>query len=296
MPDTLPEKPVYRRYEGPDSRTDIDPNVAVKPTAVDYAMAEAAEDAQSGLPPRKEDESWKKRYGDLRSFAQKKEDKLKNDIKEREKYIQELQLSLEQAKKTTGGFIPTSEVELTEWSKANPEAYTIIRSIAAKEKEEEIKRLQLEITDLKGDFSEKTQEVAKAKLEAKHPDLYELAADKNFWAWIREQDDGEELENALTKTFDVAKADRILRTYKLENGLTSKDKQPKRNDKLAAAMDVSTRGSMPNIEPGRNYVFKESDISKMNDREYEANAEAIAKAQHDGKILMDITARSSIRA
>lgn len=289
---TQPTKPVFKRYEGEDAHPEMEPNVSVKLTAVDYAIKEAEEDSKAGLPPRQDDESWKKRYGDLRSYSQKKEDKYKSDLKKYEEHIQALEANLQQAKKATGGFIPISEEEFSQWAKENQDAYRIIRSIASKEKEEEIDQLKNELDAMKAEFGEEKAEAAKKLLEARHPDMYDLSNTKEFWEWIDSKPKW--YREALTNSFNVDEADEVLKVYKLDTGLSSSKSKPvkKSDNRLAAAMDVSTPSSGPQIEPNRQYIFKESDIQAMKDHEYEKLEPEITKAYHEGKVMLDVTNRT----
>mgnify|MGYP003632779142 CR=1 FL=1 len=70
-------------------------------------------------------------------------------------------------------------------------------------------------------------------------------------------------------------------------GISTK-KVTAKNKSLDAAKSVATNKGNPNTSSEVS-VFKESDIEKMSDREYEVNQEEITKAIQNGKFIYDLT-------
>jgi hypothetical protein len=74
--------------------------------------------------------------------------------------------------------------------------------------------------------------------------------------------------------------------FKIDNDMTL---SAKRKSKKAAASSV-TKGSRSRPDAsGQQGVFKESEITKMSDKEFEENEKLIMEAQRKGKFIYDVT-------
>jgi precorrin-2 methylase len=77
-----------------------------------------------------------------------------------------------------------------------------------------------------------------------------------------------------------------LDLYKIDNGLTPSDKKNKRK----AAASVVNKGSKTQVDAEELAdTIRESDIEKMSDAQYAANAEKINAAIRSGKMIYDLS-------
>jgi hypothetical protein len=122
-------------------------------------------------PTTAEERSFKKRYGDLRRYSQKKE----HDF---QKQIDELKSQLDASTKKQIK-LPKSEEELDAWVKEYPDVAGIVETIAIKKAKEQANALEERIKKVDEMQANALREKAEVALLKKHPDF----------ADIREQDE-----------------------------------------------------------------------------------------------------------
>ena len=210
-------------------------------------------------PVSKEEETFKKRYSDLRRHSQKLADDLK-----------ELQAKLKSSTSVDAG-LPTAE-EAAEWVKANPKAAAIIRSIASNETSSNLDDVQA----IKEKLNRAEQE---AKINKAHPDFEQITSENEFHDWADEQP---ESVQRLIFSNDAADVIWAVSQYK-------KDTTKAPSAKKEAAKAVSSKAS--SVEPADQSKgrFTESQISKMSMSEYEKNEAAIQEAISSGKFVYDLS-------
>lgn len=208
-------------------------------------------------PLSKEEESFKKRYSDLRRHNQKVVDELK-----------EAQSTLANSKRQSVG-LPTAE-EAEEWMKSNPKAAAIIRSIALNETSSGT----TEISAIKEKLNRAEQE---ARILKVHPDFEEITAQNEFHNWAEEQP-----ESVQKLIFSTAADDVIwsLKQYKKDIA-----KVPDAKKEAARAVSSKASKAAPGDE-GRGH-FTESQVAKMSMSEYEQHEDAIQKAIQSGTFVYD---------
>ena len=209
-------------------------------------------------PPSKEEETFKKRYSDLRRHNQKVVDDLK-----------EAQAKLSQASRQSAGLPSVEEAE--EWMKANPKAAAIIRSIAHNETSsgsEEISAIR--------------EKLDRAELEARilkvHPDFDEITAPDEFHNWADAQP-----ESVQKLIFSKNSADDVI--WAISQYKKDIAKTPDAKKEAAKAVSSKASKAAPGDEgKGR---FSESQVAKMSMSEYEKHEVAIQEAIQSGTFVYD---------
>jgi len=224
-----------------------------------------------------EDETFKKRYGDLRRHMQEKE-------AERQRELEELKRQLHAAQ--TGQIrMPASEDEVEEWSKQYPEFRSRLDTIISKEVKKAVGTLQGELSRLKERDEEVEKEKAFLALKKRHPDVEDLfKKNSDFHKWLSAQSERDQA--AIYRSLDVDDASFVIEKYKLQ---AKKSPSKVEDDRPAAARVVRT-ASEPTIPSSiGDYEFSESMIENMSTREYEANETKIMDAIRKGKFLYDLS-------
>jgi len=209
----------------------------------------------------KEEETFKKRYSDLRRHNQKVAEQLKAVEAEVEK--------LRKQKPDVG--LPSAE-EAEEWAKANPKAAAIIRAIAT----EQVAPSSQEVLEIKAKLNRAEQEALILKT---HNDFHEVVQSDAFQDWAEDQPEGMQ---KLIFSGDAKDVIWALGQYKKENASS------KVNPNKEAAKAVSkTSTSAPDTKTkGR---FSESQVQKMSMSEYEKFADDIAKSMREGNFVYDLS-------
>lgn len=212
-------------------------------------------------PLSKEEETFKKRYGDLRRHSQKKENELERKIKELEQKL-ENQASM-----------PTSKSQVKDWVEKNPDFAAIITALA----EEQATKQN---TQIKDSLNELKLEEEKNKIRKVHSDYDEIVATDEFLDWVDEQPTP--VQDAI---YDGGSKDVIwaLNTYKRIKGIKPVDPV---KDAARTASKRSTSAEPRVTTEGR---FTESQVQAMTVQEYEVNQAAINEAIRKGTFIYDIS-------
>ena len=225
----------------------------------------------------KEEESFKKRYGDVRRHLATKE-------KEFNARIQELETQLSKATKNEL-VLPKSEEEIAEWTKKYPDVAAIVETIADKKARDRSSDLDKRLQEIETLRETATKEKAEAELMALHPDFADIREDDAFHDWADEQPKW--VQDALYENSDDAKSvSRVLDLYKQDKGI-SKDKA-KSSSNLEAAKSIKSTKNVPQDDESKSYL-RESQVNKMSTKEYEKNADSIMEAIRSGKFIYDLS-------
>ena len=224
----------------------------------------------------KEEQSFKKRYGDLRRHMADKD-------KKTEERIQALEDQLSKAAKNEL-VLPKSEDEIAEWTKKYPDVAGIVETIADKKARERSSDLDKRLENIETMRVEAVKEKAEAELMKLHPDFSEIREDDKFHDWAEAQPKW--VQDALYENVDDAKSvARVIDLYKIDAGITTK----KSDNKKSAASAVNTRSkASPTADESNNY-WRESQVDKMSDKDYAKNQEAIMEAMRSGKFVYDLS-------
>ena len=258
-----------------------------EPTAQELAAEEALkareetspeENTQEVEPEGAEEQSFKKRYGDLRRHMQK-------TTEDRDKEITKLKEQLSAATKKEIK-LPKTDEEIESWAKEYPDVAKIVETIAMKKAAEQSKDIEDRLNALSEKERLTSRERAEMQLLQIHPDFEEIRDNPGFHAWAEEQPDY--IQSALYENDDDTRAAaRAIDLYKADMGV-SKKKKPSKKD---AAKAVTTKGSTtaPDSSLSDADSILESDVAKMSSVEFEKNEEVIHKAIRNGKFVYDIS-------
>lgn len=242
---------------------------------IDAIEAEAKEEVTLS----KEEESFKKRYGDLRRHMQDKEQEYK--IK-----FEQLQQQLDKAAKNEL-VLPKGEADIAAWAKKYPDVAAIVEAIADKKATERSSDLDNRLKEIEEMRSQAKRDKAEAELMGLHPDFTQIRSDDAFHDWAESQPKW--VQDALYENVDDAKSvARVIDLYKADMGIT-KQKTTSSDKAAASSVNARTRNT-PEADDSKAF-FRESQVNKMSTKEYEKNADAIMDAIRSGKFVYDVSGR-----
>lgn len=251
----------YKRKEEPDND-------------LTYSQELAQQEAPAEPEPQDAEEaSFKKRYGDLRRHTQQ-------IMAQKDQEIAKIKQQLETAAKGQIRF-PKTDEEIDQWSQKYPDVAKIVDTIARKRANEALEEGEKRLGHLKDLEQKLTRKEAEQQLYKLHPDFGDIRQDPAFHEWVAMQP--LYIQDALYKNnTDATAAARAIDLYKADTG------KRKTTSKRSAAEAVGrSTSSAPSAEGKAR--FSESQVSKMTDREYEANEEAILEAMRTGAFTYDLS-------
>jgi len=259
LEDEIAELERLENPEGEEEEVEEEEEV-VEEDVIEDDEEEAEE--ESSAPLSKEEESFKKRYSDLRRHNQKISDSLKE---------KEAELALVKKQKATAG-LPSAE-EAESWAKENPKAAAIIRALAS----EQTSVTSEELSQVKDKLNRAEQE---ARILKVHPDFESITSESEFHDWADEQP-----ERVQSLIFSKSADDVIWAVSQYKKEMLGE----KPNMKKEAAKSVSSKSTSAEPKSQSKGHFTESMVSKMSMQEYEKNEEAITKAMRDGTFTYDLS-------
>ena len=271
--DTIMQKPVrYQRAE--PTMQELAADEAIKEREGTTENSETVEQAASGP----EDESFKKRYGDLRRHMQK-------TTEAKDKELSDLKKQLSAATKKEMK-LPKTDEEIDAWASEYPDVAKIVETIAMKKAVEQNKDIEERLNSLSERERLTSRERAEMELLQIHPDFTEIRDNPEFHDWAEEQPDY--IQKALYENEDDPRAAaRAIDLYKADMGLKTPKKKTSKKD-AARAVNVKSSTTPDNNATGSNNIL-ESEVAKMTSQEYSANEDAISKAIRSGNFVYDVS-------
>ncbi len=271
--DTIMQKPVrYQRAE--PTMQELAADEALKEREGTTEDSETVEQAASGP----EDESFKKRYGDLRRHMQK-------TTEAKDKELSDLKKQLSAATKKEMK-LPKSDEEIDAWASEYPDVAKIVETIAMKKAVEQNKDIEERLNSLSERERLTSRERAEMELLQIHPDFTEIRDNPEFHDWAEEQPDY--IQKALYENEDDPRAAaRAIDLYKADMGVKTTKKKTSKKD-AAKAVNVKSSTTPDNNATGSNSIL-ESEVAKMTSQEYSANEDAISKAIRSGNFVYDVS-------
>lgn len=227
----------------------------------DEPEVKAPEPKKEEAPLSQEEETFKKRYSDLRRHSQKQADQ----IKQLEARIE----AMENNKNSPD--LPSAE-EAEAWAKANPKAAAIIRALA----NEQVAPKNDDVLAIKQELERNKQEI---RIKKVHPDFEDITSDDAFHDWAEAQ------TQSVQKLIYEGDADDVIWALSLYKKEIAKDTSHKDAAKAVSKKAVSTA---PNDDGGKR-TFTESQVQKMTLQEYEKNETAIQEAVKNGSFVYDLS-------
>lgn len=234
---------------------------------------ESEEKEESDENLSREEKSFKKRYGDLRRHMADKEKEWKEQM--------ELNTSAPLR-------APSSDEDIEAWAEKYPDVAAIVETIASKKADEKFAVAEERLRE----YDEAAYEVERTRAETtirkSHSDFDELRDSDKFHDWVEDQPKW--VRDALYENSDdAASVVRVIDLYKVDNNMTPAAKKKANKD---AAKTVSKRGTPAVDSDGDNQMIKESQVSKMTDKQFEDNYEKIQAAMASGKFVYDVTGKA----
>jgi hypothetical protein len=240
---------------------------------------EPQESRQEEVKLSKEEESFKKRYGDLRRHMQEKEQEYKLEL-------EKIKAQLDKSAKNEL-VLPKSEEEIAAWAKKYPDVAAIVEAIADKKASERSSDLDKRLKEIEELRVQAKKDKAEAELMSLHPDFAEIRAADEFHEWAESQPKW--VQDALYENVDDARSvARVIDLYKADKGI-AKQKTTSSDKAAASSVNAKTRNT-PEADESKAY-FRESQVNKMSTKEYEKNADAIMDAIRSGKFIYDVSGR-----
>lgn len=274
----IPTKTIKYKKDRSDETAELERLEKERTGILEQQKAESEDKAETETLDA-EEKTFKKRYGDLRRFTQKKEEEYNARIRDLEDKVS---LKAREAIK-----LPKSDEELAAWSKEYPEVAKVIETIASKKAKEFDASLEKRLQSIAEKEADANRKTAEAVLLQIHPDFEEIRADQNFHDWVNEQPKW--VQQALYENdTDGKAAARAIDLYKVDMNIATKKKSTDKN----AAASVTTRGQSANVANAKSdqtNQWKESQVAKMRPQEYSKNEEAIMTAIKSGNFIYDVT-------
>jgi hypothetical protein len=228
-------------------------------------------------PLDREEETFKKRYGDIRKHLADKE-------REFETKLEQMKSQLDLASRNEL-VLPKSDSDIEAWAKKYPDVAGIVEAIADRKAAERSGDLDNRLKEIEKLRTQATKEKAEVELMKLHPDFSDIREDNAFHDWAEEQPKW--VQDALYENTDDARSvARVIDLYKQDKGIA---KLKVKNDDKAAASSISTRRSAtPEPDQASNYLT-ESAVNKMSSKEYDKRQEEILEAMRTGKFIYDMS-------
>lgn len=235
-----------------------------------------------------EEETWKKRHGDLRSHAQKKENDYIAKIREAELREEALRRQLDEAVKDNIKLPNISSKEEAEaWVREYPDLAKVLRYLAKETNEDMRSSINSTKEELDRLRAERQMEEAKTVLSKLHPDWSTVINSEAFAEWIEGRSDA--YKRAIYQELDPHNAADVIDVFKVQVLGKKKDKK----DENRRAAEVVTKSTPSNPPSGDNETaYSESLIERMDRKDpkwFEKNEEKIMESVRKGTFVYDLS-------
>jgi hypothetical protein len=264
-------------YQNP-YRKDLDKEVEDPRQAVEDTKEEATPQ-QTGFinNETQPNHDYKKRYDDLKSHYDRKQNENRQKIEELE-----AKARLAEKDKAMAGYTPPkSDKDLEQFKKKYPDVYDVVETISQKQASKQVEYLQEEVKSLRKREEDLIVQSAYRELVNAHPDFIELKDSQEFIDWLNTQPAS--ISDGVTKNSKDSKwAIRVVDLYKADNGVS----KSRPSSTTSAAQSVTkTKAKSVNVSGDTNKkIWKQSEIQKMSARTYEKFEKEIDIAFREGRV------------
>lgn len=224
-----------------------------------------------------EEDTFRKRYGDLRRHAARREEELKKEIETLNERVREKTVVL-----------PKTEEELSAWAGKYPDLYKIFETMIIKRESAATEKIKKELERVSGLEADLARERSMKELLRVHPDFEKIAKTEEFHEWLATK--SKAIQTIMYEDHqDVNDAIDVVTMYKKTKGMDKVPDKTSKEDtrrKAAEAIPSKTR-SAPSFEG--EHVFSESEVSAMSEREYLKHEAEITKQMANGKFKYDLS-------
>ena len=238
-----------------------------------------------------EEKTWKKRYSDLRSFADRKA----NEEKAEKEALKAELLNLKNEVRTYKN--PEADITTIEqardWVHKYPDLAKTLKTLWKEDFQIMKEELGANITDLQQANLQISRERAFNQVLRAHPDFQDLVQNVEFQEWVDRQPEekgpiGKAIFEALrVNETDADAAIKAVDLYKREKEFSRK---PKKEQAREAVETVTrARNTVAPSENGGRKIFKESQIEAMSRWDFDKYEDEIELARREGRIEYDVT-------
>lgn len=257
----------------------------------ELALNQPKPEGEVEKPKTVEEDSWAKRYSDLRSHSSKQENTLRKEINDLKELL--AKQSREEVK------LPKSAAELDEWRQKYPDVYDVFLTMVLSHKQEVVKELEDRDVKLKEKELEQLRREAYHELNRLHPDFEQIRLSQEFRDWVEDQRvRGMGGDKFAQMTFDALvhndtdalTAAKAIDLYKLSKPAEVKPKKTDDDARRAAEAVRTPNSGTP--EGGRPAKYSESYVQSLKAkgrRALEIEWPAIEKAIQDGTFVYDMS-------
>jgi hypothetical protein len=264
-----------RRIEQDEAELDA----LINGTAPQSTQADTAEDSVEAKPAEqdekltKEEQTYKKRYGDLRKHM--------NELNARIKELEKAPATSAQALTP-----PKSEADVEAWMRKYPDVAAIVEAIADKKASAKFASADDRLRRIDEMTAEAERQKHESEIRAVHSDFDDLRSSDEFHTWAEEQPKW--VQDALYENDeDPRSVIKVIDLYKYENGL---DTRGRKNAARNAASAVVTKRSRTDVDAdGNGKTIYESQVSSMSPQEYEKRQDEIMEAIRSGNFVYDVS-------
>jgi len=225
-------------------------------------------------PVTAEEKAFKKRYDDLKRHYDKTLSKHKNEVTK-------LKTQVEQ--KANEMLPPKDPKELAAWRQKYPDVYDVIESVSLQQAENRTKQLEEKFQFLQEQQTQIAKEKAEVELIKRHPDFQEIRATDDFHEWAQVQDPT--IQGWLYDNTDSADlAARAIDLYKMDKGLSKKEKKTNSEIKKEAAKSVTTTKKANQTDVADKKIWSVNEISKLKPHQFDKYEKEIMQARREGRI------------
>ena len=279
--ETKEEVQVNTPYQGKDRTAALQPDVPDEPENLEV-LDSLKEDTQEGfLQKQKEaqDHDWKKRYSDLKSYHDRKN----NEWSQQQELI-EAKLKLAEQKANHPEILPKSPEELEEFKKEYPDVYNVVETVAKLQSAERMQEVEARLEELKKSEQESQIRLAEKELLSLHPDFIEIKDSPEFLSWLDEQP-ASIAEGIKKNRTDAKWASRVLDLFKVDNNISPKKRGRQKKSNAESAAEAVTKTEKVSVSPeGEAKVWTSEEIAKLKPWEFEKLESEIDKASREGRI------------
>ena len=279
--ETKEEVQVNTPYQGKDRTAALQPDVPDEPENLEV-LDSLKEDTQEGfLQKQKEaqDHDWKKRYSDLKSYHDRK-----NNEWSQQQELAEAKLKLAEQKASQPDVLPKSPEELEEFKKEYPDVYNVVETVAKLQSTERMREVETRLEELKKSEQESQVRIAEKELLSLHPDFIDIKDSPEFLSWLDDQPAS--IADGIRKNRTDAKwASRVLDLFKIDNNISQKKRgRPKKSDVESAAEAVTKTEKVTVSPEGEAKIWTSEEIAKLKPHQFEKLESEIDKASREGRI------------
>ena len=238
-------------------------------------VAERQEPAATSV----EEETFKKRYSDLRRHSQAKTNAAEAEAKK-------LKAQLDAATKKQIKF-PKTDKEISEWVTKYPDVAGIIDTIAQRRALEATGQVEKKMDSLRKLETKIHKDKAEDHLKSLHPDFDKIRQDKRFHVWAERQPKW--IQEALyANDTDALAAARAIDLYKADLAKSMAAAKARGKGNGAAQSVTRTSGGSPRTS-NNNGSWSESKVQALNSHQYDEYEEEIEKAIRSGSFNYDLS-------